>query len=90
MKNGKMQFVYEIGDAPCRACAIDDVLCDLEDYQHIEIPTPHGDLIDRDLLIKSFCGHCDDYKKCKEPCYDLKLIMNRDAVIPAEEAEHGT
>ena len=30
MKNGKMKFVYEIGDAPCRACGIGDVLDDIE------------------------------------------------------------
>lgn len=32
IKNGKMRFVYEIGDAPCRACGYGDVLDDLEDY----------------------------------------------------------
>ena len=26
MKNGKIQFCYEIGDAPCRACDIGDVI----------------------------------------------------------------
>lgn len=31
MKNGKMKFVYNIGDAPCRACEIMDVLDSLED-----------------------------------------------------------
>lgn len=31
MKNGKMKFVYDIGDAPCRACGYGDVLDDLED-----------------------------------------------------------
>lgn len=32
MKNGKMKFIYEIGDAPCRACDIGDVLDDVEDF----------------------------------------------------------
>ena len=32
MKNGKLTFCYEIGDAPCRACWCDDVLTDLEDF----------------------------------------------------------
>ncbi|MBO5967320.1 MAG: hypothetical protein J6S14_02345 [Clostridia bacterium] len=32
MKKGKLQVCYEIGSAPCRACAIDDVLTDLEDF----------------------------------------------------------
>lgn len=31
MKNGKMKFVYDIGDAPCRACGYGDVLDDIED-----------------------------------------------------------
>ena len=26
MKNGKIRFVYEIGDAPCRACDIGDTI----------------------------------------------------------------
>lgn len=31
-KNGKGKFVYEIGDAPCRACDIGDVLDAVEDF----------------------------------------------------------
>lgn len=31
MKNGKMKFVYDIGDAPCRACGYGDVLDDIDD-----------------------------------------------------------
>ena len=29
MKNGKLKVVYEIGDAPCRSCGIEDILDDL-------------------------------------------------------------
>ena len=32
VKNGKMKFVYAIGDAPCRACDIGDMLDSIEDY----------------------------------------------------------
>ena len=32
VKNGRKCFVYEIGEAPCRACYVDDVLDDLEDF----------------------------------------------------------
>ena len=32
MKNGKLTFCYEIGDAPCRACWGEDILTDLEDF----------------------------------------------------------
>lgn len=37
MKNGKMKFVYEIGDAPCRACGIGDVLDDIEYYAAADV-----------------------------------------------------
>ncbi len=36
MKKGKLTFCYEIGDAPCRACWLDDVLTDLEDAPTID------------------------------------------------------
>lgn len=55
-------------------------------YETVEIPQ-HGDLIGRDKLKKRFCVHCDDYKKCQEPCFDLKLIDSVDVIIPAEEGE---
>lgn len=31
MKSGKMRLCYEIGEAPCRACYVDDLLTDVED-----------------------------------------------------------
>lgn len=37
MKQGKMQFVYEIGDAPCRSCGYGDVLDDLEDFPAADV-----------------------------------------------------
>lgn len=37
MKRGKMQFVYEIGDAPCRSCGYGDVLDDLEDFPAADV-----------------------------------------------------
>lgn len=37
MKRGKLQFVYEIGDAPCRACDVDDVISDIEDFPAADV-----------------------------------------------------
>ena len=37
MKNGKMRFVYEIGDAPCRACGYGDVLDDIEGFPAADV-----------------------------------------------------
>lgn len=36
-KNSKGQVVYEIGDAPCRACGIRDVLDDVEDFPAADV-----------------------------------------------------
>lgn len=32
MKNGKYRECYEIGDAPCRSCEMDDFITELENY----------------------------------------------------------
>lgn len=36
IKNGKRQFIYEIGEAPCRACEVDDVKAELEEAPAID------------------------------------------------------
>lgn len=43
VKNGKVKFVYAIGDAPCRACDIGDMLDSVEDYPAADVaPVVHG------------------------------------------------
>ena len=37
-KNGKGKLVYEIGDAPCRACGIGDMLDAVEDFPAVAVP----------------------------------------------------
>ncbi len=37
IKNGKLKFCYEIGEAPCRSCGIDDALSDVEDYPAADV-----------------------------------------------------
>ena len=61
MKNGKMQFCYEIGDAPCRACDVADMLDYIEDY-------PAADVVEvvrcKDCLSwkkDAYGGVCDRY-----------------------------
>ena len=42
-KNGKVQFIYNIGEAPCRACGVDDMLFDIEDIPAADVvPVVHG------------------------------------------------
>ena len=38
IKNGKYRIIYEIGEAPCRACEVDDVKAELEDAPTIDVP----------------------------------------------------
>ena len=37
IKNGKLKYCYEIGDAPCRACDIDDMLNYVEDFPAADV-----------------------------------------------------
>lgn len=52
MKNGKMRFVYEIGDAPCRACGIGDVLDDVEDFPAADVRPV---VLCRDCMLRQYC-----------------------------------
>lgn len=49
IKNGKKQFLYEIGDAPCRACDIGDMIDDIEDFPAADVaPVVRGRWIKKD------------------------------------------
>ena len=59
IKNGKYRIIYEVGDAPCRACEIDDMKSELEEAPTIE--PKHGKWehrigIGNVALMK--CGEC--------------------------------
>ena len=70
LKKGKMRFLYDIGDAPCRSCGIDDVLDDFEDIPAADVqPVRHGRWISERLgtvvrLDKDGCPvdtcHCSE------------------------------
>lgn len=36
VKNGEWRIIYEIGDAPCRACSVDDMKCEIEDAPTVD------------------------------------------------------
>lgn len=61
MKNGKMRFAYEIGDAPCRACRYGDVLDDLEDYPAADVRPV---VLCRDCVNYVESGEAKDEKMC--------------------------
>lgn len=58
IKNGKYRIIYEIGEAPCRACEVDDVKAELEDA-----PT-----IDAQEIVR--CKNCRYNPDNPRPFYD--------------------
>ena len=66
-KNSKGKLVYDIGDAPCRACGICDVLDAVEDF-------PAADV--RPVVLCKDCKYCrieDEWEYwctgfCSPPC----------------------
>ena len=65
IKNGKRQFIYEIGGAPCRACEVDDIKAELE-----EAPT-----IDAVPVVR-----CKDCKFLAEPILEEAIICRKHLV----------
>jgi len=64
IKNGKLKTIYQIGDAPCRACAVDDMQGYLEDAPTID-PVKHGKWnCDKDGLV--WCCLCGFGKERSE------------------------
>ena len=67
MKNGKIRFCYEIGDAPCRACDIGDTV----DYFFDEDISPTVDAVP---VVR-----CKD---CAKQCTDNCLLYWNDINTP--------
>ena len=67
MKNGKMKFVYEIGDASCRACGYGDVLDDLEDYPAADVrPIVYcRDCKHAEESMVSGCVYCNEMERAR-------------------------
>ena len=58
-KNSKGKTVYEIGEAPCRACNIGDVLDALEDYPAADVrPVVRGRWDDKPVAFFLKCSEC--------------------------------
>lgn len=59
-KKGKTTFVYEIGDAPCRACGIGDALDYLEDAPTVDaVPVEWFEGVIRNLRAKGRKEYAD-------------------------------
>ena len=58
IKNGKLKFVYEIGDVPCRACHLDDMKDAIENAPTVDAESiRHGRWINDDI-DKWKCSLC--------------------------------
>lgn len=61
IKNGKQRMIYEIGDAPCKACEVDDMKVELDDAPTIEAePVRRGVWIENDNGTYS-CSECKSW-----------------------------
>ena len=58
MKNGKQKFVYEIGEAPCRCCAVDEMKYEVEN-------APTADVVPvvrcKDCSRQCICNHTAEH-----------------------------
>ena len=85
-KNSKGKTVYEIGEAPCRACYIGDVLDALEDY-------PAADVVERktgkwiNYLEDGFveCPFCKSATNCDGDIAELHYCFNCGAKLEGDE-----
>ena len=62
LKNGKWRVVYSVGDAPCRACGIDDMMDEMD-----SAPT-----IDAVTVVR--CKDCSYYEETERWCCRLGLV----------------
>ena len=76
IKNGKEQFVYEIGEAPCRGCDIDTALDYVDDYPTADVaPVKHGKWM-------PFLPEYGDMYTCSE-CQKVTRYFQKKQWIPA-------
>ena len=61
MKNGKYRVIYDIGDAPCRACGVDDMISEVEDFPAADVqPVKHGRwVLDNPEQVLMHCSNCN-------------------------------
>ncbi len=83
VKNGKWQIIYEIGEAPCRACEVDDVKAELEEAPTADVPDRKvGKWIDEPVYRQTMDGKTwDGYTYCSE-CREMHEYGYRSNYCP--------
>lgn len=100
IKRGKWRVIYEIGEAPCRACDVDDLKMELDEAPTIEAePVRHGKWISHGSYFTcSVCGeeqygidtgryYCQNCGAKMIPTIPKEII---DAVLGEDEVEDET
>lgn len=69
IKSGKWRIIYEIGEAPCRACDVDDMIDDLENAPTVDaVERKKGEWID--AWRSAFDGTRHWHRECSECGYE--------------------
>lgn len=86
MKNGKMRFCYDIGDAPCRACDVDDMVEDVDNFPAADVKeVKHGawemipppKVYEKGAYVKFRCSECGvEYKSSSRYCRNCGARMD--------------
>ena len=70
IKNGKRKIIYEIGEAPCRSCGINDILDDIDSF-----PT-YDDV--RPVVLCRDCVHFQKFLSNNGFCKIDGMLWNND------------
>ena len=79
-KNSKGKLVYEIEDAPCRACDIGDILDDVEDYHAADV---------RPVVLCRDCIHFQQFRPHDGFCKIDGMLWNNDFFCANGKREEG-
>ena len=75
IKDGKYRIIYEIGEAPCRACEVDDVKAELEEAPTADVQeNVKGEWIFSPDHAEGICTRCQ-YKIYGRPYNNTYLIV---------------
>lgn len=83
---------HGFGDRDCKliVCSLtgnSTPLSHMADCPLIEVPTPHGRLVDADELKATFCAECNHTITCEDCDIDYHIGRLAPTIIEAEEGE---
>lgn len=97
IKRGEYRIIYEIGEAPCRACGVGDMLDELENAPTVNVPDKNvGKWID--AWRSALDGTRHWYRECSECGYerdddnidkDTKFCPNCGAYMGVEDVQES-